>query len=57
MDGTQSPDNSKIDIWSEAGTTRVPFEVYKDAGIYAQEPEKIFYGASWNYVGLECEVP
>lgn len=57
MDGTQPPENSETDIWSEVGTTRVPFQVYQDAEIYAQELEKIFYGASWNYVGLECEVP
>ena len=57
MDGTQAPATPETDIWSEAGTTRVPFQVYQDADIYAQELEKIFYGASWNYVGLECEVP
>lgn len=57
MDGTQPPDKSETDIWSEVGTTRVPFQVYQDAEIYAQELEKIFYGTSWNYVGLECEVP
>jgi salicylate 5-hydroxylase large subunit len=57
MDGTQSPGNSETDIWSDAGTTRVPFQVYQDAEIYAEELDKIFYGSSWNYVGLECEIP
>ena len=44
-------------IWANANTTRVPFEVYKDGNVYANEMEKIFYGATWNYVGLESEIP
>jgi salicylate 5-hydroxylase large subunit len=31
--------------------------VYVDPTIYARELERIFYGAHWNYVGLEAEVP
>lgn len=37
--------------------TAVPYHVYRDGDLYARELERIFYGPSWNYVGLECEVP
>tara|TARA_Y100001936_G_scaffold249636_1_gene300463 strand:- start:2994 stop:4259 length:1266 start_codon:yes stop_codon:yes gene_type:complete len=56
MDGIQTPLDKK-DIWSDAGTTRVPYQIYQNPEIYAEELEHIFYGSSWNYVGLECEVP
>lgn len=44
-------------IWPEEGWTRVPFWVYTDPHVYQQELDTFFYGPSWNYVGLECEVP
>lgn len=55
MGGTPSTSNS--DPFSGLGTTRVPYKVYQDPAIYAEELQKIFYGPTWNYVGLECEVP
>lgn len=36
---------------------RVPFWVYTHEEIYKRELERIFQGPSWNYVGLECEIP
>jgi len=48
---------SNIRSWSTNGTHRVPYWVYTDPAIYAQEIEKIFGGRSWNYVGLEAEIP
>lgn len=36
--------------------SRVPFGVYADAGIHAQEQERIFRGATWNYLCLEAEL-
>ena len=55
MDG--SPQGENTDIFAGADTTRVPFRVYEDQDIYKAELERIFYGPTWNYVGLECEVP
>ena len=55
MDGPQ-PDKGR-DIFAGTDTTRVPFRVYEDQDIYKAELERIFYGPTWNYVGLECEVP
>jgi anthranilate 1,2-dioxygenase large subunit len=35
----------------------IPDWIYSDPRIYAIEQERIFQGRSWNFVGLECEVP
>ena len=43
--------------WPEGGHTRVPYWVYSDPEIYALEQERIFGGASYSYVALECEIP
>ncbi|MFC3051874.1 aromatic ring-hydroxylating dioxygenase subunit alpha [Kordiimonas pumila] len=43
--------------WPSKGSSKIPFWVYSDPDIYAQELEKIFYGPHWSYVGLEAEVP
>lgn len=48
---------SRIREWPEAGPSRVPYWVYQDEKVYRDELEQIFYGPSWNYVGLEAEVP
>ena len=42
--------------WPEGGVTRVPFQVFSDPAIYAQEQQKIFRGPVWNYLCLETEV-
>ncbi len=43
--------------WPQEGWTRVPFWVYTDPEIYQRELETFFYGPTWNYVALECEIP
>lgn len=43
--------------WPEQGYTRIPNWVYTDPDIYRKEMELFFAGPTWNYVGLECEVP
>lgn len=43
--------------WPAEGTTRLPYRVYSDPAIYAQEQERIFCGPTWNYVALEAEIP
>lgn len=43
--------------WPEEGWTRVPYWVYSDPEIYQRELDTFFYGPSWNYVALDCEVP
>lgn len=43
--------------WPEEGYTRIPAWVYTDEDIYRKEMKVFFAGDTWNYVGLECEVP
>ncbi|HCT9233465.1 TPA: Rieske 2Fe-2S domain-containing protein, partial [Escherichia coli] len=43
--------------WPEEGFTRIPAWVYTDPAVYKKEMEVFFAGDTWNYVGLECEVP
>jgi anthranilate 1,2-dioxygenase large subunit/terephthalate 1,2-dioxygenase oxygenase component alpha subunit len=43
--------------WPAEGLTRVPYWVYQDEDIYAEEQERIFRGATWTFAGLEAEVP
>jgi phenylpropionate dioxygenase-like ring-hydroxylating dioxygenase large terminal subunit len=43
-------------IWP-GDLTEIPDWVYTDESIYRREIERIFHGATWNYVALEAEVP
>ncbi len=43
--------------WPGNGTHRVPYWVYTDPDVYAAELRNVFGGRSWNYVGLEAEIP
>jgi len=44
-------------IWADTGLTRVPYALYADPAIYARERERLFLGATWNFLALECELP
>jgi salicylate 5-hydroxylase large subunit len=43
--------------WSMSGTHRVPYWIYTDREVYERELRTVFAGRSWNYVGLEAEIP
>ena len=43
--------------WPEEGLTHIPDWVYTSDDIYAREVERIFRGATWNFVGFESEIP
>lgn len=43
--------------WPQGDVTRIPFALYTSAQIFAREMERIFFGRSWAYVGLESELP
>ncbi|MGE8642697.1 MAG: Rieske 2Fe-2S domain-containing protein, partial [Achromobacter sp.] len=43
--------------WPKEGYTRIPNWVYTDPAIFQKEMDIFFAGQTWNYVGLECEVP
>lgn len=57
MQVTTKPDTAGDRVWPKEGWTRVPYWVYSDPDLYQRELETFFYGPSWNYVALECEVP
>jgi anthranilate 1,2-dioxygenase large subunit/terephthalate 1,2-dioxygenase oxygenase component alpha subunit len=42
--------------WSGPGLTRVPYQVYTDNATLRQEQERIFRGATWNYLCLDAEL-
>jgi phenylpropionate dioxygenase-like ring-hydroxylating dioxygenase large terminal subunit len=42
--------------WPAEGATRVPYWVYQDAAIYAEEQRRIFHGPTWSYLCLEAEL-
>jgi len=43
--------------WPAEGLGRVPYWVYQDEVIYAREQEHLYRGATWNFLGLEAELP
>jgi len=43
--------------WPQEGVTRVPFRVFSDAEIYAEEQKRLFRGPIWNFLCLEVEIP
>ena len=51
--GAEAP----VRAWPKEGWTRVPFWIYSDPDLYKRELDTFFYGQTWNYVALDCEVP
>jgi anthranilate 1,2-dioxygenase large subunit/terephthalate 1,2-dioxygenase oxygenase component alpha subunit len=49
--------NEQAIQWHGPGLTRVPYEVYTDPATAQQEQERVFHGATWNYLCLEAELP
>ena len=47
---------SETRSWPAEGLTRVPYWVYQDENIYSLEQERIYRGATWNFLGLEAEL-
>lgn len=50
------PEGDNRRAWPADVDAAVPFWVYTDPAIYAEELQKIWYGPHWLYVGLECEL-
>ncbi len=44
-------------IWPALDYSRVPYPLYHDALIYEREQQQIFQGPTWNFLGLEAEIP
>ena len=43
--------------WPAAGLTRIPFALYDDAQVAADEQARVFRGDTWNFLCLEAELP
>lgn len=43
--------------WPRPDYSRIPYELYHDPEIYEKEQEHIFRGETWNFLGLEVEIP
>jgi salicylate 5-hydroxylase large subunit len=52
-----SAPNQVCGTWPAESQCRIPYWVYFDRANYDLEQERIFRGATWNYVGLEAEIP
>jgi anthranilate 1,2-dioxygenase large subunit len=44
-------------IWPKEGNARVPYRVFADPDVYRAELDRIFLGASWQYLALADELP
>ena len=42
---------------SAGNSSRIAYRVYQAPAVYAAELENVFYGPTWNYVGLSAEIP
>jgi anthranilate 1,2-dioxygenase large subunit len=45
------------DIWPALDYSRVPYRLYHDAEVHAEEQERIFRGPTWNFLALDVEIP
>jgi phenylpropionate dioxygenase-like ring-hydroxylating dioxygenase large terminal subunit len=43
--------------WPAEGLTRIPNRIYSDEAVYRAEQTNIFQGPTWQFVGLEVEIP
>src|SRR5215468_9306975 len=43
--------------WPEDSLARVPYWVYRDEANYQREMQRLFEGATWNFVCLEADIP
>ena len=44
-------------IWPTLDYSRVPYRLYHDPEAYQREQGRIFRGPTWNFLGLEAEMP
>ena len=44
-------------FWKSPGLTRVPFDLYSDRQVAQDEQERLYRGATWNFLCLDAELP
>jgi anthranilate 1,2-dioxygenase large subunit/terephthalate 1,2-dioxygenase oxygenase component alpha subunit len=50
-------DPAHMPTWPAQGVSRVPFVVYSDPNMFAEEQHAIFRGPIWHFLGLEAQLP
>jgi phenylpropionate dioxygenase-like ring-hydroxylating dioxygenase large terminal subunit len=50
-------DTVNATVWPEDSLARVPYWVYQDEANYKREMQRLFEGATWNFVCLEADIP
>lgn len=53
----QAAPGEKLVHFPRADGSRVPYAVFSSQEIYDLEQERIYRGPTWNFLGLECEIP
>ena len=43
--------------WNPENFSEIPYALYSDEAIHRLEAERVFQGATWNFLALECEIP
>ncbi len=52
-----TPETAPLRFWPSPSLTRIPYRVYQDQDLATAEQQRIFEGATWNYLCLEAELP
>ena len=53
----QPKTRTPLAVFPHTDGSRVPYKVFSDEQIYALEQERIYRGPTWNFLGLEAEIP
>ena len=57
MDPSAAAATASPGFFGEADGSRVPYAVFSSQEIYDLEQERIYRGPTWNFLGLEAEIP
>jgi anthranilate 1,2-dioxygenase large subunit len=52
-----NPTPGELAIFPHADGSRVPYKVFSSEAVYLREQERIYRGPTWNFLGLEAEIP
>ena len=57
MSVTAPANSAPLTFWPPGNLTRVPYHLYQEPAVLDAEQQRIFEGATWNYLCLEAELP
>jgi len=52
-----NPTPGELAIFPHTDGSRVPYKVFSSEAVYLREQERIYRGPTWNFLGLEAEIP